>query len=198
MAVQDPKKIAYVMASSGRSVSFGELERGSNQGARLFRSLGLRSGDPIALMLENHPRFLQICCAAERCGLRYTAVNWRLPSSEVAHVLNSCGARLLVTSTACRDVTRDLVGGIPKVEHRYVLDGHLEGFQSWEATIAGMPGLPVFEHEEGSPVLYSSGTTGQPKCITHSVGGTMLNHLKEHQFASPRTRTAAPSDANAA
>ncbi|QXO15467.1 MULTISPECIES: acetoacetate--CoA ligase [Vibrio] len=59
-------------------------------------------------------------------------------------------------------------------------------FSDWQAILASyLPRGLEFERvgfNEPLFVLYSSGTTGQPKCITHSVGGTMLNHLKEHQL----------------
>lgn len=57
VAAQTPDKVAYVIAETGISVSFGELERRANQGAQLFRKLGLKRGDHIAILLENHPRF---------------------------------------------------------------------------------------------------------------------------------------------
>ena len=69
VAAQTPDKIAYVIAETGLAVSFGELERGANQGAHLFRKLGLKRGDHIAILLENHPRFFQIVWAAQRSGL---------------------------------------------------------------------------------------------------------------------------------
>src|SRR3954467_619526 len=70
-------KTAYIMADTGERITFGELEAESNRGAQLFRHLGLRSGDHIALMLENHPQFLKICWAAQRAGLYYTAISFR-------------------------------------------------------------------------------------------------------------------------
>ena len=61
IAAASPEKVAYVMADSGETITYGELEKTSNQGAHLFRRLGLKRGDHIALLLENHPRFFQIC-----------------------------------------------------------------------------------------------------------------------------------------
>ena len=58
IAAEHPGKVAYVMAASGETVTYAELEAAANRGAHLFRKLGLKRGDHIAILLENHPRFL--------------------------------------------------------------------------------------------------------------------------------------------
>ncbi|MDZ7685669.1 MAG: AMP-binding protein [Gammaproteobacteria bacterium] len=60
LASRNPDKPAYIMAESGEVVSRKELDELSNQGAHLFRKLGLKRGDHIALMMENHPRYLNL------------------------------------------------------------------------------------------------------------------------------------------
>ena len=76
LAAANPDKPAYIMAGSGQTFTYSDLERGSNQLAQLFRSLGLVRGDHIAILLENHPLFIQICVAAQRAGLYYTAISY--------------------------------------------------------------------------------------------------------------------------
>ena len=70
-----PDKPALICAGSGEVVSYKTLDDRSNQVAQLLRALGLRSGDHIALMLENHPRWFEICWGAQRAGLIYTAMS---------------------------------------------------------------------------------------------------------------------------
>ena len=98
IAQHSPNKPAYIMAASGKTVTFAGLEAGSNQMANLFRSLGLNRGDHIAILLENHPLFLQICVAAQRAGLYYTAISYRLQSDEVEYIVKDCGAKVFITS----------------------------------------------------------------------------------------------------
>ena len=171
IAAETPDKVAYVMADSGHRVTFGELEATSNQGAQLFRRLGLRAGDHIAIMLENHPRFLQICWAAQRAGLYYTAISWRLQSEELEYILNNCEARVFITSGARSDIAVSLKGRIPRVERCYMVDAVSDGFDSWERAIAAMPTVPIDDQTEGAPMLYSSGTTGYPKGIKRPLSG---------------------------
>ena len=68
-AAADPDRPAVIMAGTGAVETYGELEARSNQGAHLFRALGLKAGDVVALMLENHPRYFDIASAAQRSGL---------------------------------------------------------------------------------------------------------------------------------
>src|SRR3954463_5064528 len=70
-----PDKIAYQMAGSGKAITYRELDELSNQGAQLFRFLGLQAGDHIAFLLENRLAFMEICWAAQRSGLYYTAIS---------------------------------------------------------------------------------------------------------------------------
>jgi long-chain acyl-CoA synthetase len=69
-----PDKPAYIMAGSGETVTYRQLDQQSNRIAQLFRALGLKAGDHIALFLENNPRFFEIRWAVSVC-LIYTAIS---------------------------------------------------------------------------------------------------------------------------
>ena len=165
IAAQDPDKIAYIMAESGLEVTYGELEAKANQAAHLFRELGLQRGDHIALLLENHPCFFQICWAAQRAGLYYTAISWRLQQAEVEYIVNNCEARVFITSGSRGNVAAELLDKMPQVSRRYVIDGEIAGFEDWSAACAPMATTPIADESEGASMLYSSGTTGYPKGI---------------------------------
>ncbi|HEY0301752.1 MAG TPA: AMP-binding protein, partial [Rhizomicrobium sp.] len=75
IARSEPDKPAVIMAASGESVSFGELDARSNRAAQLFRKLGLAVGDGLCIFMENNIRFHEICWAAQRAGLYFTAVS---------------------------------------------------------------------------------------------------------------------------
>ncbi|MFN3236707.1 MAG: AMP-binding protein [Pseudomonadales bacterium] len=165
LAQKFPDKTAYVMSGSGHAVTYAELEAYSNQAAQLFRSLGLKRGDHIAILLENHPRFLQICLAAQRSGLYFTCISYRLQEAEVEYIVNDCGARVFITSKDRQSVVEKLVGKMAHVTHAYMLDGTIAGFESWEETTAAQPDTPISDESTGASMLYSSGTTGRPKGV---------------------------------
>ena len=164
-AQEDPTRPAYIMGESGQVVTYQELEDLSNQGAQLFRSLGLKRGDHIAIMMENHPAFFQIVWAAQRAGLYYTAMSYRLQHDEVQYIINNCEAKVFITSKLMEDLAKDLSKDIPNVIKSYMVGGECAGFENWEKAIASQPTERIADESEGADMLYSSGTTGRPKGI---------------------------------
>ncbi len=168
-AQKNPDKPAYIMAASGRVVTYRELDERSNQGAQLFRQLGLRPGDHVAFCLENHVEFFPLAWAAQRSGLYYTAISSRLTAPEVEYILDDCGARVFITSEAKRSVAEGLQGRCPGVEGRFMLGEPSSGFASFEKALDAQPTTPIDEELEGASMLYSSGTTGRPKGVKHPL-----------------------------
>ncbi len=160
-----PDQPAFVMAGSGISVSYRELEQRSNQVAHLLRKLGLKAGDHIAILLENHPRFFEICFGAHRAGLIYTAMSTRLTVSEAAYIVENCEAKLLITSYAMRGLAQELLPHTAALGARLMLDGAEPGYRAFEAAIAACPITPIADETAGGDMLYSSGTTGRPKGV---------------------------------
>ena len=164
-ALRTPDKAAYVMAGSGETVTYRQLEDRSNQGAQLFRALGLARGDSIALLMDNNARYFEICYAAQRSGLFFTAMSSRLSAQEAEYIIDDCGATLLVVSASLADQAAALAARNPRVAHRYVVGGAIPGHRSWEAALATQPVARIADESAGRDMLYSSGTTGRPKGV---------------------------------
>src|SRR2546423_8165912 len=162
---KNPEKPAVIIEPRGDTVTYKELNDRSNQMAQLLWDRGLRPRDHIAIFMENHPRFHEVCWAAQRSGLYYTAISSRLTAPEVAYIVNDCEAQVLVTSAAKGDVAAELGDTIPNVHTRLVVDAPVDGFERYEDAVAAYPAEPIENEVEGSDMLYSSGTTGRPKGV---------------------------------
>jgi long-chain acyl-CoA synthetase len=160
-----PDKPALVMADTGTVVTYRQLEDGANRVAQLFRALGLRSGDHIALMLENHPRYFEICWGAHRAGLIYTAMSTRLTEAEVSYIVNDCNAKAVIASQAMAKAVAHLGAACPGVQQWLMLDGAIAGWTGYEAAVAAQPAERIADELAGGDMLYSSGTTGRPKGV---------------------------------
>ena len=98
----NPDKPAFIMAYSGETVTYGELDARSNQGAHLFRSLGIGPGDPIAIFMENSARYGFVF--AKRGLNPEAASSWFLPHLVgVQTALEWCYTGRLFGSDEARD-----------------------------------------------------------------------------------------------
>ena len=175
-----PDKPAIVMAGSGKIMTHGELNDLSNQGAQLFRSLGIKPGDSVAIMLENHYLFFAVIFAAWRSGLRYTAISWRLQPSEVEYIVKDCEAKVFITSKFLEETANNLQDSLEGVK-KFMLDGSSDSYSSYEEAIASMPAEPVEDECQGSSMLYSSGTTGRPKGVSRELTLNPLPYTMEEE-----------------
>ena len=166
-----PGKPAIIMASTGEIVTFGEYEARSNRVAHLLRDAGLRRGDHIAVFIENSPQLLEIEGGAERAGLYYSLINTYLGADEVAYIVANSQAKALFSSVAKRQVAEAAAASCPGLG-RLLMTGSgplPAGWESYDALVAGYPADPVPDESLGAAMLYSSGTTGQPKGVLRDL-----------------------------
>ncbi|BCW90073.1 Long-chain-fatty-acid--CoA ligase FadD13 [Alphaproteobacteria bacterium SO-S41] len=169
-AQSTPDKIAFVMAGSGEQMTYAELNARSNQGAQLFRALGLKTGDAIAVFMENNVHYLPLCWAAQRSGLYFTCISSRLTAGEVEYIVKDSGARALITSAYLAKTAAEVAPLIPGVK-LYMANGATAPFESIEAALDAQPTTPIADQMSGADLLYSSGTTGRPKGVKSALSG---------------------------
>ncbi len=190
-AQQRPNAVAIIMASSGEVVTYAELEERANRGAQLFRALGLRTGDSIAIWMPNNAHYLEICWAAQRSGLYYTPISTHLSLAEAAYIINDSEASLLLASPDLPGVEEIFAANNqaqPSSDFKTQLSPDLKNQLSpdlkifllneargvakhWLHEVAAMSCEPISDGSAGQNMMYSSGTTGKPKGIQLPLSG---------------------------
>ena len=151
------------MAESGWVTTYGELDAISNQVAQLLRARGLKIGDTVAICLDNHPLYLALAWGAERAGLVYVPMSYRLTAAEIAYILQDSGARLLFGFQGLADALDEALAQAPAtMQLRFGGPGDMD----LDLALAEMPATPVADQRAGVEMLYSSGTTGKPKGVS--------------------------------
>jgi acetoacetyl-CoA synthetase len=202
---RDDAETAIVFNGEGqrrRTLSFHELRLEVARFSGALRQRGIRSGDRIAGYVPNMPEAIVAALGAASIGAVWSSCS---PDFGVQGVLDRFGQiepRVLVgvdgyfyagKTHDLRERFREVLGRLPGVEHAVVIPyaglppaAPERRLTSWPAFVGGgeAPALSFeplpFDHP--LYILYSSGTTGAPKCIVHGAGGTLLQHLKEHQL----------------
>jgi long-chain acyl-CoA synthetase len=158
---------AFIMAQSGVTITYAELEQRTNRLAHFLRGRGLKRLDHYAIFMENNDRYIESCGAGERAGLYFTCVNSYLTAGELAYIVNNSESRILIVSEETRATALAAFDQCHKVEAVLVVNGPGDGDRilNLDEATAGFPATPIADETIGTAMLYSSGTTGRPKGI---------------------------------
>ncbi len=157
-----PDHPAMIMAGSGETVTFGEMDAYANRFAQLLRARGLERGDHFAVLMENNVHYLQVVWGSQRAGTMMVPISTRLTAPEIAYILKDAGAKFLLTSTHYAEAIAGIRSECPDLP-LLIVGG--EGDEDYEAALAAQPSEPIADQAPGQYMLYSSGTTGRPKGV---------------------------------
>lgn len=170
IAAQEPERVALV-DPDGRSIGYGDLAAKANAYARGLQALGLEAGDVVVVLQPNGDELVAAYFAAIQSGLYIVVVNWHLVGPEVAYILSDSGAKAFLAHERFADVAIAAAdeAGIPE-RGRFAV-GDVEGFRRIEELGSGEGDGRPERRTAGSPMLYTSGTTGRPKGVRRPLTG---------------------------
>jgi long-chain acyl-CoA synthetase len=158
-----PDKVA-VYDPDGRAHTFAKVNANANRIVRALRQAGLQAGDAVALLCSNRAEFIEVLAATRRGGFRITPVNWHLTADEIAYVVQDCEAKALFAESRIA-AAAPAAAQCPDLRLKIAVGGPVEGFELYDAALAGLDGSDIPDPVLGNQMMYTSGTTGRPKGV---------------------------------
>ena len=181
-----PDDPAYIMLSTNDTVTWSELRDRSQQGAQLLKrsaaegGFGLDLGDGFAVLLDNHPRFLELMWVSQRSGLYVTPMSWHLTASEAEYIVRDSGAKVLFVSAAFQSLATELAARLDGSVKLVSVDSPFDDYVAYEPQRDAMPARPRDDETFGDDMLYTSGTTGRPKGVRRQLSGNPITEFPAH------------------
>ncbi len=157
-----PDQAAVVMAGSGKTMTYGQMDSQANRFAQLLRARGLSPNDAFAVLLENRIEYFTIIWGSQRAGTLLVPISTRLTGPEISYIVRDSEAKLLITSGAFDEAMVQIRADCPDLDILVMDSGDAEDFAT---ALAAQSADPIDDQTAGMVMLYSSGTTGQPKGI---------------------------------
>jgi long-chain acyl-CoA synthetase len=154
---------AVVDCPSGVVLDFGDLIGRAHQVVHALRARGLAADDIVAYALPNDVDMLWWQMALQESGMRAIALNPQLSGAEIRSILDHSGAVAVVVHHQYADTAQ--LAGAPSIRLRVSVGGAIEGFVTYDDLVANQPTTLPENRSLGTPISYSSGTTGLPKAI---------------------------------
>ncbi len=177
IAKKDPDKTAMLHISTDKTekyISFSEVKKNSCKAANYFKSLGIKKGDKVMLMMGRHYQFWYAMLGLNRIGaIGIPAMN-QLLAHDIEYRLETAGISAVICTSkgACAEEVDKAAQSYGGLKHKIIVEGYREGWRNFddEASLFSTH----FERTEDSPggddtmiMFFTSGTTGYPKIAAH-------------------------------
>jgi acetoacetyl-CoA synthetase len=199
---ESPAIIATTEHGRDRELSFAALHRSVAQGARALRRSGVGPGDRVCGVVSNIPEAVIAALSAAAIGAVWSSCSPDFGADGIVDRFGQIAPSVLVAVDGyfyggrhfdCREKVADAarrIGTLKQIvlvsmgDNPAAWSGPVKttSWNDWLGTETCEIEFERFEFNHPLYILFSSGTTGAPKCIIHGTGGTLLEHLKEHQL----------------
>ncbi|MCX7338292.1 MAG: acetoacetate--CoA ligase [Alphaproteobacteria bacterium] len=192
--------VFYGETQRKQEISYKSLYNQVSQLAQQLRDWGIQPGDRIAGYLPNMPEAIIATLATSAVGAIWSSCSPDFGEKGVIDRFSQIEPKILFSADGyfyhgkvfnCTERLPEILKSLPTVQHTIIVP-YVGGFDhpylDWNTVLQSQTSNDIqfeqlpFNHPLF--ILYSSGTTGVPKCIVHGAGGTLLQHLKEHQLQS--------------
>lgn len=176
-----PDREAFADANS--RITYGELKDKVERCAEFFRKIGIKRGDVVTIQLPNRIDFPIVFFALELIGAVANKVNPDFRARELEYILKFSNSSAYVCPKEFRNfdyvaMAKSLRQAVPKLSHIIVAGGAVDGASDLDAGLRDCPPISVADRVTVDPdeifrMAFTSGTTGDPKCVLHSFNTSL-------------------------